>query len=55
MPTPAGKTKLNTDIAVDLKQEFKVHCVVNGFSMTDIVEDLIRTYLANFKKEKGAV
>lgn len=55
MAAAPGKVKLNIDVAVELKQEFKIHCVTHGISMTDIVEQLIRTYLTNFKEEKGAI
>lgn len=55
MAAAPGKVKLNIDIAADLKQEFKIHCVTHGKSMTDIVESLIRTYLDEFKQEKGAM
>jgi hypothetical protein len=55
MASAPGKVKLNIDVDAELKQEFRVHCVMNKTNMTEIVEQLIRTYLSNFKEEKGAI
>lgn len=55
MAAAPGKVKLNIDIEADLKQKFRVHCVMNETNMTEIVEQLIRDYLTNFNQEKGAV
>lgn len=54
MPSANGKTKLNIDIPLELKQQLKVHCVLNKLNMTHIVENLIRSYLDNqIGKEVG--
>lgn len=56
MATPSGKTKLTVDIPANLKQEFKVHCTVQGKAMASVVEELLQNYLnEQNQKEKGAV
>lgn len=55
MATPQGKVKLIVDIPADLKIRFKVHCATNGVAMTELVEQLITSYLDDSEKEeKGA-
>lgn len=38
-------SKLTVDLPDELKTEFKVYCIVNKISMTDVVIQLIRDYL----------
>jgi hypothetical protein len=47
MPSANGKTKLNTDIPADLKERFQIHCLLKKTTMTDVVTELIRSYLDN--------
>lgn len=54
MPTPIGKSKLIVDIPSELKKDFKLYCTINDVPMTEIVSELIESFL-NSKKtlEKG--
>lgn len=47
------KSKLTIDLPEDLKTEFKIYCAVNKMSMTDVVERLIREYIAPKKSKDG--
>jgi hypothetical protein len=50
-----NKVKLTVDIPAELKTQFKIFCVKNRISMTEIVEELIRGYMdQSNEKEKGA-
>jgi hypothetical protein len=50
-----GKSKLTVDLPDELKTEFKIYCAVNQVSMVDVIEQLIRGYLSNHPKIKGAM
>jgi hypothetical protein len=47
-----NKVKLTVDIPADLKLSFKVFCTKNRISMTEVVEELIRGYMADHDEAK---
>lgn len=48
--TPEGKTKLTIDVPVKLKQDFKVHCIQQGTTMTDLISEFMEKQIRKGKK-----
>ena len=52
MPEAKSKSMFTTSIDAELKKEFKIVCTLNNLYQNEVIEELIREFIAR-KKEKG--
>lgn len=45
MVTPNGKAKFIADIPTELKQDFKLYCLMNDVPMTVVAEEMVKSFL----------